>query len=226
MRLNEMYPAFQGEGPDIGVESVFIRLQFCPVRCAWCDTKFTWDGSESGEAISPAAIANRALAIAAPLMVGHFVITGGEPSVHPDLPELVECLTRDVAASVEIETSGAVVPPDGMGACRVSVNISPKLPSAVPKLRPDPLIICAWLDVVASCRFKFVVNDDADWHAMELLLGKLPSYARAATWVSPQAQTRDELAVSQAWLLQRASGSGLRVTTRMHITAHETKRRT
>jgi pyruvate-formate lyase-activating enzyme len=26
-----------------GVPAIFIRLQGCPVGCAWCDTKHTWD---------------------------------------------------------------------------------------------------------------------------------------------------------------------------------------
>lgn len=46
--INEMFQTLQGEGYFTGVPAIFIRLQGCPVGCAWCDTKHTWEkrGSE------------------------------------------------------------------------------------------------------------------------------------------------------------------------------------
>jgi len=41
--INEMFQTLQGEGYFTGVPAIFIRLQGCPVGCAWCDTKHTWD---------------------------------------------------------------------------------------------------------------------------------------------------------------------------------------
>ncbi len=41
--INEMFQTLQGEGCFTGVPAIFIRLQGCPVGCAWCDTKHTWD---------------------------------------------------------------------------------------------------------------------------------------------------------------------------------------
>ncbi|MHC4049532.1 hypothetical protein RAD04_06485 [Bradyrhizobium sp. 25ACV] len=32
---------------------MFVRLQACPVRCPWCDTKHTWSSIQSGECRSP-----------------------------------------------------------------------------------------------------------------------------------------------------------------------------
>ncbi len=39
--INEMFQTLQGEGYFTGVPAIFIRLQGCPVGCAWCDTKHT-----------------------------------------------------------------------------------------------------------------------------------------------------------------------------------------
>jgi organic radical activating enzyme len=39
--INEMFQARRGY--FTGVPAIFIRLQGCPVGCAWCDTKHTWD---------------------------------------------------------------------------------------------------------------------------------------------------------------------------------------
>ena len=41
-RVNEVFETIQGEGSFTGCPAIFIRLQGCPVGCAWCDTKQTW----------------------------------------------------------------------------------------------------------------------------------------------------------------------------------------
>ncbi|BCX40915.1 7-carboxy-7-deazaguanine synthase [Escherichia coli] len=53
--INEMFQTLQGEGYFTGVPAIFIRLQGCPVGCAWCDTKHTWDKFEDRE-VSPYSI--------------------------------------------------------------------------------------------------------------------------------------------------------------------------
>ncbi|MGK7488522.1 4Fe-4S cluster-binding domain-containing protein, partial [Salmonella enterica] len=95
--INEMFQTLQGEGYFTGVPAIFIRLQGCPVGCAWCDTKHTWDklsdrevslysilaktkesdkwGAASSEDLL--AVINRQGYTAR-----HVVITGGEPCIH------------------------------------------------------------------------------------------------------------------------------------------------
>lgn len=47
--INEMFQTLQGEGYFTGVPAIFIRLQGCPVGCAWCDTKHTWKSLRIGK---------------------------------------------------------------------------------------------------------------------------------------------------------------------------------
>lgn len=232
MRLNEIYPAHQGEGPRLGTPSVFFRLHHCPVECAWCDTAFTWDGSEAGEAIDvPGALA-RIGEVAAEARAGHVVVTGGEPTVAKDLPDLLAGLVA-AGFTVEVETAGVLPPspryhrpPDWMAFEGVTFNLSPKLPSARPKMKPDRAVLAAWLGLPLPTVLKIVVADDADWRAMEALLDRLPADARGRTWLMPCGATRAELAERQAWLLDRAAGTGYRVTTRMHVIAFGDRRGT
>lgn len=39
-------PTIQGEGMVIGQKTMFVRTAGCDYSCSWCDSKFTWDGSE------------------------------------------------------------------------------------------------------------------------------------------------------------------------------------
>ena len=46
MNINEIFESFQGEGPNIGRPSIFIRFSGCNLKCIYCDTKYTWLFSE------------------------------------------------------------------------------------------------------------------------------------------------------------------------------------
>ena len=43
LRLVEKFISVQGEGPFIGVVSLFLRVWGCNLKCYWCDTYYTWD---------------------------------------------------------------------------------------------------------------------------------------------------------------------------------------
>ena len=90
----------QGEGYWTGTLVDFIRLAGCPVRCPWCDTGYANGGK--GLPSVPESIAQ----LLAQLQSPRVVITGGEPFIHRDLPELVEALLQ-ADKQVSIETSGA-----------------------------------------------------------------------------------------------------------------------
>jgi len=90
----------QGEGYWTGTLVDFIRLAGCPVRCPWCDT-----GYKNGGKDLPS-VARSIAQLLAELQSPRVVITGGEPFIHGDLPELVEALLA-ADKQVSIETSGA-----------------------------------------------------------------------------------------------------------------------
>ena len=43
-------PTIQGEGMVIGRKTMFVRTGGCDYRCSWCDSAFTWDGSQKAVA--------------------------------------------------------------------------------------------------------------------------------------------------------------------------------
>jgi 7-carboxy-7-deazaguanine synthase len=111
--VNELFTTIQGEGSFTGTPATFVRLQGCPVGCAWCDTKHTWflneehvvsdlDLDETGESDRYAWMESDR--IISRTDTRHVVLTGGEPCLY-DLTELTSRLL-DKAHSVQIETSG------------------------------------------------------------------------------------------------------------------------
>ncbi len=109
MRLIEIYKSVQGESSFAGVPCIFVRLAGCNLRCAWCDSEYTFG---AGEAFSSAEILARIEALA-PCRLIEF--TGGEPLLQARelLPLMEQLLTRGY--QLMIETSGerplADVPP-------------------------------------------------------------------------------------------------------------------
>src|SRR5579871_6404800 len=73
--LTETFASIQGEGLRAGTPTAFLRLARCPLRCAWCDSAYTFHGGERIELDE--AIAR--LAAFGPLP--NLCITGGEPLV-------------------------------------------------------------------------------------------------------------------------------------------------
>lgn len=118
----------QGEGYWTGTLVDFIRLAGCPVRCPWCDTGYSNGGK--GLPAVPQSIDQ----LLAQLQSRRVVITGGEPFIHRDLPELVQALLA-ADKQVSIETSGAYwldVSPQAWITLSPKEHVSPKYP--VPEL--------------------------------------------------------------------------------------------
>ncbi|MEF1289988.1 7-carboxy-7-deazaguanine synthase QueE [Vibrio sp. M260118] len=118
-KINEMFETIQGEGMFTGVPAVFVRLQECPVGCAWCDTKQTWDATPSDERPLDEILAKNGdsptwCSVTAMDIVDqykqqgytakHVVITGGEPCIY-DLVPLTQAF-EDIGCQCQIETSG------------------------------------------------------------------------------------------------------------------------
>jgi len=107
----------QGEGYWSGTPCDFIRLSGCPVGCWFCDT-----GYSRQETVKPPPRTLRTFdSLIGELKSNHVVISGGEPFIHKELPELVDAL-NDAGKFVSIETSGCFYQP----VKDVWITLSPK----------------------------------------------------------------------------------------------------
>lgn len=135
--VNEVFETIQGEGTFTGVPALFVRLQGCPVGCAWCDTKQTWDVLAENKVSAEQVIAvdgtigrwanHDGLSLMAAFeakgfRAKHIVITGGEPCLY-DLNQMTAQFI-DAGYSVQIETSGTF---EVKCHDKVWVTVSPKI---------------------------------------------------------------------------------------------------
>ena len=136
-KVNEIFETIQGEGSYTGTPAIFVRLQGCPVGCAWCDTKHTWDIEPNliialGDTSSKKAESDHWASASADDLLDlfrlrgyrarHVVITGGEPCIY-DLNPLCELLHRE-GYSTQIETSGTF---EILAPASTWVTVSPKV---------------------------------------------------------------------------------------------------
>ena len=105
MVITEIFKSIQGEGTRAGLPCIFVRLTGCNLRCTWCDTAYAFlrrDERFDGRSAREGA---RACWREAGRRVSLVEITGGEPLLQPETPELAERLLA-AGYTVMIETSG------------------------------------------------------------------------------------------------------------------------
>ncbi len=98
--IAEIFYSVQGESSYAGRPAVFIRLAGCNLSCRWCDTKYAREG---GIKKSVAETSGVALEYSCPMAV----ITGGEPLLQEETPELASLLIEE-GLEVIIETNGSI----------------------------------------------------------------------------------------------------------------------
>lgn len=133
MLVNEIFLSVQGEGIFAGTPAFFVRLQGCPLRCSFCDTKKAQDES-AGTPMHVEEICEylRMLGTSYPL-IKTVIVTGGEP-LYGDNGTQLRALVRllcNKGYKVHIESSGTVTQPWLIGMLadwnsNVHLTISPK----------------------------------------------------------------------------------------------------
>lgn len=217
MRVNEIFYSLQGEGFLAGVPSVFIRLAGCPLRCCWCDTKYAWDAT-AGEEYDIARIVDKVTH----RRFRHVVITGGEPMIQKDLPQLVREL-KAADRHITIETAGIAYIPDMP--CDL-MSISPKLSNSMPtdaKLaamhadsRLDIAVLRELIDNY-DYQLKFVVDSVNDLPEIQETLDKLGNIDLEKVMLMPQAATKEELLAKAPIVAEMCKMVGLAFSQRLQI---------
>lgn len=250
VQVQEIYCAPQGEGPNLGRPSLFLRVHGCPLSCAWCDTSFTWDKNHPDygnftEYTSRDELVADMLSLAEEEAVfpRGLVITGGEPMLYQKLlPRIISAYKMESPRGsvphyrgVEIETAGTIVPIQSLlDRGGIHFNISHKLTSSgnarVPpeKLWNADATRAVAFATSATAIFKPVVGEgDVATLSKYLtwLTGILGHTALSKVYLMPEGQTQDEVLYYLPLVMELAQSYGTNYTVRAHILAFNKERR-
>lgn len=113
MNLLETYPTVQGEGPNVGQRTLFVRFGGCNMRCpGWpCDTPYSiypeqW--KKEIEVLGPEEVYRRIVDETRVMGINHVCITGGEPLIQPaeSINRLFELLIS-ASYTIDLFTNGS-----------------------------------------------------------------------------------------------------------------------
>jgi organic radical activating enzyme len=143
------------------------------------------------------------------------VVTGGEPLGQQYAVTKLATALAEGGRRVEVETSGSIVPRQGLLDAVHRFVVSPKLAnSGLPeerRIRPDALRAFA-----ASGRavFKFVACDPNDLDEVERLVD---AYGLAPVWVMPEGTTEEQVSARLRGLAEPVLARGWNLSSRLHI---------
>jgi 7-carboxy-7-deazaguanine synthase len=229
MRIAEIFHSIQGEGLLAGVPSIFIRTSGCNLRCHWCDTPYA-----SWKPEGPEMSVEEILKKLTEWNCDHVVLTGGEPMIAPDLPELATVLKKQ-NKHITIETAGTILP-NGIP-CDLA-SISPKLSNSTPSSERDPAwakkheairlqseVISEWIRKYPF-QLKFVVSSENDLVEIKNLISYLPPVPSDRILLMPEGIDVKTLAARSPWLVDICKREGFRFCPRLQIELFGHKRGT
>jgi 7-carboxy-7-deazaguanine synthase len=151
--LIELYKSVQGESSFSGLPCIFVRFAGCNLRCAWCDSEYTFSG---GKPFTQEEVMAQIEALAP---CGLVEFTGGEPMLQAR--ELLPLIDRLLGAgyTLMIETSGERPLKDVPKAVHKIVDVKcPGAGSAANSFRMENLTA-----LTANDEMKFVLTDRKDY---------------------------------------------------------------
>lgn len=95
-RIVEIFETLQGEGFNTGMPSIFIRFGKCNLACPWCDTNYNQYATKTLAEI---------MAVVRGFSAKNIIITGGEPTIQPNLERLLDVLKAE-GYFIAVETNG------------------------------------------------------------------------------------------------------------------------
>ena len=220
MKIAEIFYSVQGEGALIGVPSIFVRTSGCNLRCSWCDTPYTsWQ--PEGVEMNLTEILDQVAAFPA----RHVVLTGGEPMIAPQTPELVARF-KSRGLHITIETAGTV---DANVDCDL-MSISPKLSNSTPegpfqnqheRLRINTAVLRSLMRF--PHQLKFVIAAPTDLNEVQQLVKEIDAKP-GAVMLMPEGVEQSVLRERSLWLVEEAKRYGYRFSPRLHVDLYGNKR--
>ena len=242
----ELYYCVQSEGSRAGFPTVAVRTTGCTHRCwfgegGWCDSWYTSIHPEKGGFTFNDIIKmydDRP-------DITEMMLTGGSPTMHPDLVNELTHFANERGILITIETEGSHFLetdfPIGL------ISLSPKFSNSVPKLgvatpkgavtdqkmidqhnklRLNKEAMRKTIDYHTNYHFKPVCNPTEMpeiWNEIEAFRVEM-GIPKNKTWIMPPGDNRQELIRVYPMVFDFCAENGYNFTGREHIIAFDTKR--
>lgn len=135
MRLSEIYVSTQGEGPKVGLPTVFIRFAGCNLRCpGWpCDTPYAIDPKlyrKEWKSVTVAELVDQIIRLDPLDTIPNVCLTGGEPFLQDgdELSKLCRAIIVGLGKTVEAFSNGTIRYPEWTN--NIDVVMDCKLPGS------------------------------------------------------------------------------------------------
>lgn len=215
LNLSETFgPTIQGEGPNAGRLSSFVRLAGCNLTCAWCDSAYTWDWDTYDHAseVHATSVADAVNIISH--LPGRIIVTGGEPLLQAPALAALMSDPRMLPRLWDVETNGT----RSLGATLPYWDTIICSPKVIPSADQGPLAHRLDAGILSDNRavFKFVVRDAADVDAVDAFVADR-GLSADVVWLMPEGVTAAVLSERTPFVINAAVERGYNFSSRLHV---------
>ena len=173
--LVEIFESLQGEGRNVGRPCVFIRFAGCNLDCPWCDTDVKKHFEISLEDLVKEVSGYRTRSV---------ILTGGEPTIQNDMPELVAAL-KEAGFWIAVETNGTNDVSWLQFVDYVACSPKAEFPDSVRLSKADEVrIVASRQDIASFCRKMKDSIEAKDYYISPCDRGDSIDYASAKSVLS------------------------------------------
>ena len=235
--LGETYSCLQGEGKYIGIPHILIRVTGCRLRCqfsnSFCDTPYASWKPEKGKFTLNDIV--KFYEDNPPIK--YTMITGGGPTIHPELLQELCRIGKYYRHTITIETEGS----EFVQTVGDNISLSPKLSNSTP--RPGTWMSFANREVTEKdkqqhekwrCNYEAMeqlINNHPDYQLKPVIsneedlvevkeLQKILGVPNDKVWLMPEGLVEEELNKRRRWLMELCTEQGYNFTDRLHIIAY------
>ncbi len=204
LRVTEVFLSLQGEGRDIGLPTVFVRLTGCNLRCAWCDTEYSFTGGRW------VALSDLVKDVEAFLPVRRVCLTGGEPLLQKAHQDFVRALLGR-GYRIVVETSGSKPVEGALLEEGVCISMDVKCPSSGEEGE------MLWENLArlgSKDQLKFVIADERDFAYMREVMGTRAKAVKAEVVLQPVGGGLEGVLKIAEWV--KREGLDARVLPQLH----------
>ena len=179
MRVAEIFESINGEGPLAGQRALFVRFAGCNIRCSYCDTAWANAPDYAGHEMTVDEISE----VIEKAQIRNITITGGEPLLQKEMPQLLRALADKGTHWIETETNGTVslTPFCDISEC-ISFTMDYKLPGSGME---DTMCVDNFRLLKKSDSVKFVVGSVKDLARAGEVIAREKLQGRCHIFLSP-----------------------------------------